>query len=513
MPKNIGLYNNNLSVPRKQDIDNVASQIPTQIEAHNTSSDPHANMNWVTKEEAPKTVVRFVVGTSTAGWTDNDCDYLCDGIDDQVEINAAIQALPNNGGEIKILDGTYNLNSRINIDKNNVVIRGCGASTILNKIWKENSSNPDFETIGAIGVSNVSNIIIDSLCVEGPLYSFDDGIMDTNIIVMSSNNITLSNLLSNKNSVGIIELVNTQLVVKNCKIIDACKAGIFCRGSSELIIDSNNIIPPLKVTGLYGIIVEQGGEFGNVLIINNMISYYDVGINIGTTENAKVYSNNCTKCSMGIVLGRSRNINLCQNSCYDNNMMDIYLSEYSEFVIVSENICYKTSGVYNEEQYTINMDTNCKNCLITNNIIYGKNVYYIAPRSTDYSNNFVYGNKYSNTASLDVLITPSGTQGQVLGYISDNVVGAVNLPQGKITISATVTNSDWTSSGSYVYQQITCEGMTANSLPFVVPQYNVLNDSQQNDWNQIVYIESFEGYCRIYAKTSFVNNINVMITY
>ena len=111
------------------------------------------------------------------------------------------------------------------------------------------------------------------------------------------------------------------------------------------------------------------------------------------------------------------------------------------------------------------------------------------------------------------LTTPQGTQGQFLGYVSDNVIAPLEAPQGKTNVSTAITNSNWTSSGSYVYQQITCEGMTANSLPFVVPQYNVLNDSQQNDWNKIVYIESFEGYCRIYAKASFANNINVMITY
>lgn len=44
-----------------------------------------------------KRTARFSIGTSTNGWTANDCDYLCDGTDDQVEINAAIQALPSGG--------------------------------------------------------------------------------------------------------------------------------------------------------------------------------------------------------------------------------------------------------------------------------------------------------------------------------------------------------------------------------------------------------------------------------
>src|SRR5690606_17909579 len=60
--------------------------------------------------------VRFVVGTSTSGWTEKDCDYLCDGTNDQVEINNAITALPVTGGEIVILDGTYNITATINVN-------------------------------------------------------------------------------------------------------------------------------------------------------------------------------------------------------------------------------------------------------------------------------------------------------------------------------------------------------------------------------------------------------------
>ncbi|HUM45043.1 MAG TPA: hypothetical protein PKI14_19015, partial [Fervidobacterium sp.] len=31
-----------------------------------------------------KKTARFVIGTSTSGWTEKDCDYLCDGINDQM---------------------------------------------------------------------------------------------------------------------------------------------------------------------------------------------------------------------------------------------------------------------------------------------------------------------------------------------------------------------------------------------------------------------------------------------
>ena len=80
-----------------------------------------------------KRTCRFVVGTSTAGWTEADCDYLCDGTDDQVDIQRAIDALPEAGGEIVLLDGTYLLSADISVsDKTNFVsITGNFGSTVL----------------------------------------------------------------------------------------------------------------------------------------------------------------------------------------------------------------------------------------------------------------------------------------------------------------------------------------------------------------------------------------------
>ena len=80
---------------------------------------------------------RVVIGTSTAGWTEYDCDYLCDGTADEVEINSAIAALPSEGGEILLLDGTYNIKSTVSITKDNVKLSGNGRSTVLKRMWNE----------------------------------------------------------------------------------------------------------------------------------------------------------------------------------------------------------------------------------------------------------------------------------------------------------------------------------------------------------------------------------------
>ena len=95
---------------------------------------------YVDDNAGGKRAARFTVGTSTAGWTAKDCDYLCDGTADDVEINAAIQALPSTGCEIVLLDGTYNLAAQILVDKSNTTLRGNGFATILSKNFRSSNT-------------------------------------------------------------------------------------------------------------------------------------------------------------------------------------------------------------------------------------------------------------------------------------------------------------------------------------------------------------------------------------
>lgn len=93
-----------------------------------------------------KRTCRFTVGTSTAGWTEADCDFLCDGVDDQVEINQALRAAVSiaDGGEIVLLDGEYHITSQITIE-NKSVLRGNGKNTVLYRDAVSMSSSASFQ--------------------------------------------------------------------------------------------------------------------------------------------------------------------------------------------------------------------------------------------------------------------------------------------------------------------------------------------------------------------------------
>jgi len=81
-------------------------------------------------EDRPKVPATFVVAASDSVDATR-ADYVCDGTDDATEINAAIAALPAEGGKVTLLEGTFDLGARIEIQKDNVTLDGQGNGTVL----------------------------------------------------------------------------------------------------------------------------------------------------------------------------------------------------------------------------------------------------------------------------------------------------------------------------------------------------------------------------------------------
>lgn len=178
-----------------------------------------------------KKACRFVIGTSAAGWMNSDCDYLCDGVNDQEEINAAIQALPANGGEILILDGSYNLSGSIVMDKPNIVLSGCGSATVLNATASYNAAframllmNTDNCTVRSMYMNAGDDQADDSICIicEGNYCSISrvDGVKSYYFIITESgcNYFTMSNCNMLDNAINAVMLNGSWGSVTQCTV-------------------------------------------------------------------------------------------------------------------------------------------------------------------------------------------------------------------------------------------------------------------------------------------------------
>ena len=261
---------------------------------------------------ALNTTARFVIGTSTAGWTAADCDYLCDGTADQVEINAAITALPATGGEIVILDGTYNITAKIDVTKDNVSIRGNGNATILKRMF--DSSVPD----GVITLTSRSGCKIANLQIDGNKTSYTST-SNSGIYLKGSNYNTVTGNTCNNNNYGIY------------------------------LSDSRNN----TVTG-------------NTCCNNN-----NSGIYLSDSRNNTVTGNTCCNNNYcGIYLKGSNYNTVTGNTC-NNNYSGIYLSG-SNYNTVTSNTCIRGTGLaadYTASQHTIRLQGtgNSYNLIAMNN--------------------------------------------------------------------------------------------------------------------------------------------------
>ena len=264
-----------------------------------------------------KRTCRFVIGTSTAGWTASDCDYLCDGTADDVEINAAIQALPATGGQILILDGTYKITAPITFNKNGATLCGNGAATILQRNW-------DSARYGNGGVITIN-------------------------------------------------AVNDGVTVRNIQI-DGNAANYTATGNHGIYITSgsNNIINNICNNNSKGIYL-SGANSNNTITGNTCNNNTSSGISLSSSDNNTVTGNTCNNNSGNGVIVTSNNTTITGNTC-NNNATGIYLSGGNNNTVTG-NTCIRGTGQasdYTSSQKTIYAAQSSNNLIVGNNIM-GKN--------------------------------------------------------------------------------------------------------------------------------------------
>ena len=341
-----------------------------------------------------KRTVRFIVGTSTAGWTEADCDYLCDGTADDVEIIAAIQALPSTGGEVVILDGTYNITAPIVVNKAYVTLSGNGKATKLMRGFDGNSA-----AYGMVWIT-VDNCTVRDLYIDGvkEIYSAS---------------------ATYNNGIGVVGKSNS---IANVICSNNFGRGVYISNVGSLI-GENNVVTGSIVSnnGQVGILCGNGGNraVGNILAGNS-----NVGINIvGGVAVGNVCSNSYTGIS-------SSNSVVVGNTCNNNNVYGIMARDNSSVV---GNICNN-----NQSGITVNSSSHC---VIEGNVCRQNSVANIIFAGANY--NTVVGNNCAvlsdDTTKPTYSIQLGGTTNSY-NLIANNHLGTLNYASGGGTSNTFVNN-------------------------------------------------------------------------
>jgi len=248
-----------------------------------------------------------VVAASNSKDTSN-ADYVCDGTDDDVEIQAAIDSLPASGGRVLLLEGTYVLGSSLNILKSNVSLEGQGNGTVI-----KGAISNSYIIVGD-GSTTLYNIKISNLRIDGTDQTSGHGIYFRG---GSANKITNS-------------------VVYNCLIENCVSYGIY------LYYSDNNIVT------------------------NNYCYSQNTGIRLDYSTNNIINGNNFKNNSVdGIgIYNNSNNNTIIGNYC--ENRIRLY---YSDNNVISNNIIDSAgTGIYSECNNNLYIGNVLRNCTTPFNI-------------------------------------------------------------------------------------------------------------------------------------------------
>lgn len=250
------------------------------------------------------------IGTSDNEYSSTVCDFVCAGLNDNTAFQSAINALPENGGKIVILDGEYNINQCLSCDKN-VIFEGMGDGTIIKFDAESNKS-----ATGFLNITSAKHIVLRDMkiTVGGRLNTwgtdeyFIKGTGGTDSILLIDN-CNISSKSTNKINITYNDrhfitgfnkvIVNNSSFILYFTTTSATCTNLFdCAGSNaiHIINTSFNInISKLLDFHLIGHSSNTGNNTQNVLTNSHVLIYLN-------TNNQSANIGNCTKVMDSIIV-------------------------------------------------------------------------------------------------------------------------------------------------------------------------------------------------------------------
>ncbi|MDD5597718.1 MAG: right-handed parallel beta-helix repeat-containing protein, partial [Victivallaceae bacterium] len=264
-------------------------------------------------------MVKIIVASQVSRQKDK-ADFVCDGVDDQIEIQAAIDALPSSGGIVKLLEGRYNISMPIKLsggcklvgedEKSVLRLADAPHSLLAADAHKGDSSlavtdasgfqsgmpiviiNPEYATGMNITSVNGNVLLLDADLETDFTARHKTGIWAQPHLIMVDgvNDVTIKNLAIDGNRTKQIIIDN-----KNYKIIKGSSHGIensvihICNGARNITINNCHIYGAQAEA----ILARQAGQ--NLNFINNKLEDIgDKGIcTCGGVPGPGIISGNC----------------------------------------------------------------------------------------------------------------------------------------------------------------------------------------------------------------------------
>ena len=337
-----------------------SSPVEGQMFWSTASSTPYwyTGSQWLTDASAATLVVAASDSTTSSK---SRADYISDGTDDQVEIKAAIDALPSTGGRVVLMEGTFYINSEIEIldtsDNHYVTLEGQGMGTILKVPNGHSSTMAVVEAYGT--ATSVKSVIMKNFRINGNKSNVTGdyyiGINYNNVYESVIDGVYLSNGKGDGggNGYGFMVIDSTDVKIRNCTGKDWDFEPMEIRNSERVLVTGctldfrlelydNNEYVKISNNHFYNLTIFAGTNTGassyiDGLDISNNYFYSDSAsypaVWLIRTQEAKttgnyIYSNNT---GVAVAVDNSHT-NIVANHFYSNLPIDITGAQYGQII-------------------------------------------------------------------------------------------------------------------------------------------------------------------------------------
>ena len=220
-------------------------------------------------------------------------DYVCDGMNDELEIKAAIDALPDSGGKIVLLEGTFIINASINLsdtDSNNyVTLEGQGDGTVI-KIADGNDLS--MSAIRAEGRLTTSNVIHDvafrNFKIDGNADSVS-GALYNGIITDDANYVVIEDITlvdgGGTDGYGLAILTTTNIEISKIRKGNFAVNTMEIRDSEDVMIKDSYIEKRLEIYTTSNNIMIEGNIFNNSRLVPSTLDNGETMNNLQIVDN------------------------------------------------------------------------------------------------------------------------------------------------------------------------------------------------------------------------------------
>jgi len=318
---------------------------------------------------------------------DRSGNFVCDGTADDVEINAAIAALPAGGGEVHLLEGTFYITASINMVSSSSLV-GSGRGTVL--------TIPDShdDNLNVILCDTVDRVRIAHLTIDGNKAEQGAGIM----VGIYWDYVTYSLIenvgLENMTWQGLYNLTYCDHnVIVNCTVYGNDREGLDFTGICQYNIIANNQIVG---NGLSGVTFNATNIDHNIVIGNNILDNDRNGILVGSDCHNNVIVGNFIASSdwEGIFVGIGSTRNLISGNVIELSTLSGIKCDQAPYNKFIGNV------ITTNTQHGINLGSS-DNCTVTGNTCYQniRNGISSSGDDCDFIGNQCNENDLNNTAT------------------------------------------------------------------------------------------------------------------